>query len=133
METAFRLTKIGALHVAFWLHTAIDPLLEEWSAACTELRALKHRSPAVESSLRTLIISDGGAPDSRQRAELSGIFTVDTKTSLISNALSNPVKQALVSLFVTWLNPGLRAYPPARAVCPAESPPPPGTVPPAAA
>ena len=114
MHTVFRLTRIGLFDVALWLHTKEDPTDSEWDQGCDELSALKQRSGGDASRLRTVILSDGGAPNARQRSKFSGLFTGPTKSSLITVSLTNPVKRAIANLITTWLNPGFRAFGPPR-------------------
>jgi len=114
MHTVFRLTRIGPFDAALWLHTKEDPSDSEWDQGCGELLALKQRNDGDSSHLRTVIISDGGAPNARQRSHFSGLFTGPTKSSLITVSLTNPVKRAIANVITTWLNPGFRAFSPAR-------------------
>jgi hypothetical protein len=114
MQTAFRLVEIAGLDVSLWLHTDKNPSKAEWDAACAQTAALGRRRGGDFSSLRTIIISDGGAPSSEQRTQFFGIFARPTKTSLITSALANPVKRAIANAIASWLNPAFRVYGPAN-------------------
>ncbi|MEO8180757.1 MAG: hypothetical protein ABI895_18135 [Deltaproteobacteria bacterium] len=109
---AFRMLHLRNLHVALLLHTERDPSAAEWSRGCQAFGALRKQCGDNTASLRTLVISDGGAPNAKQRAEffqagLEGLH----RTALISLSLSNPVKRGIATA-LSWVNPRVRAFEP---------------------
>ena len=109
---AFTMLQLRDLHLALWLHSEQDPSDAEWTAACQAFRQLRKQCGENTASLRALIISDGGAPNTRQRAQF---FQPNVggrhRASAISIALSNPVKRGIATA-ITWVNPRFRAFEP---------------------
>jgi hypothetical protein len=113
-QMVFTIVKLRSLHVALCLQTERDPSVAEWSSGCQAFRELRKQCGDNTASLRTLIISDGGAPNTLQRAEffqaaLGGLHP----TAVISISLSNPVKRGIATA-ISWLNPHFRAFEPQR-------------------
>jgi hypothetical protein len=103
--------QLRSLHVALWLHSEHDPSAAEWNSGC---QAFRKQCGENTASLRTLIISDGGAPNAIQRAEFfQPRFGGLHRTALISLSLSNPVKRGIATA-ISWLNPRFRAFEPER-------------------
>ena len=115
MEMAMSVLKRGQLDVLLWLHTTKNPPALEWERACEQIAELKSNSQGDISRIRSLVISDGGAPNSTQRSRLFGdIFEHRAcKLSVVTPVLSNPIKRG-VATAIGWLNPAFRAYEPVR-------------------
>jgi hypothetical protein len=113
-DMAFKMLQLRGLHLALYLHTEQDPSDAEWTAGCQAFRQLRKQCGEHTASLRTLVISDGGAPNTRQRAQF---FRPNVggrhRASVISVALSNPVKRGIATA-ITWLNPHFRAFEPSH-------------------
>lgn len=110
MEMAVDVVQRRGLVVALWLHTAVDPPQDEWQRACDRLNELKKSTPDFFTRFRSLVITDGGGPNLKQR----GIMNVDvlgsqpSKMVALTVSLSNPIKRGLVKA-LTWTNPSFRA------------------------
>lgn len=115
MEMAMSVVKRGQLDVLLWLHTAKNPPAPEWERACEQIAELKSNSHGDISRIRSLVISDGGAPSSTQRSRLfRDIFDQRaSKLSLVTPVLVNPIKRGIATA-IGWLNPSFRAFDPAR-------------------
>jgi hypothetical protein len=111
----FSIVQLGTLEVCLWLHTKRDPSQEAWDAAGEELKKLKERVGGDIQRMPMLVITDGGAPNARQRSQLErGIFGGGKhRTAAISNMLSNPVIRGLATA-LSWLNPGFRVFEPSH-------------------
>jgi hypothetical protein len=98
-----------------WLHTAKNPPTQEWEACLAAARRAKRESGG-DLDLRSLVVSDGGAPNVKQRQEIfAGVLGgVRSPTAVITNSLTNPVKRG-VATAIAWLNPAFRAFDPAMA------------------
>lgn len=96
-----------------WLHTAVDPSPVDWAAGIEKTMALKTQLGLPE--LRSLVVSDGGAPNVAQRGELTHkVFDgKPSKLAVLTNALSNPIKRG-VATAISWVNPAFLALPPER-------------------
>jgi hypothetical protein len=99
-----QIVKRGRFDLALYAHTAADVDQDEWDRACAELSKLESRLDL--DRCRALIITDGGGPNMRQRAQLFGgvLQSVGIRSAAISNALAHPLKRGLVKA-VTWANP----------------------------
>jgi len=97
----------GSMVVHIVLHTRSFPSDGEWEAFVSERAALLDSDGA--GSLRGLVVSDGGAPTSRQRTlyrELSGRVTVPT-AQVTSSRLALGIAAAM-----GWVNPALKSFAP---------------------
>lgn len=115
METLVEIVKMDGLHVALWLHTQVDPLPQEWDAGINlQIEYLAKRAVPREK-LRTLVVSDGGAPNTRQRRRMTQDLWKDrpSKISVITTALSNPIKRGIATA-LSWANPATRFFQPAQ-------------------
>ncbi|PRQ05275.1 hypothetical protein ENSA5_03940 [Enhygromyxa salina] len=64
------------------------------------------------TSIRTLAISDGGAPNALQRQELfTTLLEGKAKSAVVTSVLTNRLKRGIATA-IFWLNPNFRAYPP---------------------
>jgi hypothetical protein len=107
-EMAMTIVEYQGLTLSLWLHTAKDPPQPEWHDAITRIAARNQEM----SKWRSLVISDGGAPNSQQRAELAELHgNAPMKLAVITTSLANPVKRGIASA-IMWFNPGMRAVGP---------------------
>ena len=114
----FSTVERDGLIIAIWCHTTVDPPQDEWDAALQTLTELKRRDPTTLDRLRMLVITDGGSPNLKQRAQLNvGVLenagAKSVKTVCLSTALSNPLKRRIVQA-VLWTNPNFKAYGPGQ-------------------
>lgn len=112
METAVKLVKVGQRDISLWLHTAKNPSDDEWDAACEMHAAIGRQDPQRMLKLRSLVLSDGGAPTSKQRSRLFSLFAAPFHSSLISTALDNPLKRAIANTIASFMNPKFRMHSP---------------------
>lgn len=88
------------------LHTQAAPSGRDWSAYVDLLR--EYGPGRVE--LLGIVFSDGGGPDSAQRAEMLGVFGGQMpRTAIIS---SNPLVRGVTTAF-SWFNANVKAFSPA--------------------
>jgi len=115
VEMALNIVERPQRVIAIWVHTAMNPPQEEFDAACSQIIALRNRVPRVLSRLRTLIISDGGAPNifQRTRHNVEALEGTRVPTSLISCSLGSSVARGIVNA-VMWTNPAFKAFGPAQ-------------------
>lgn len=113
MEMAFKIVSLGGSHVLLWLHTSHDPPPNEWADALVEIDALRQRLGNEISRVRSLAITDGGAPNSAQRQQLyiESLASKTISSAAVSTVLRNPVKRSIVTA-ILWLNPNFKAFPP---------------------
>ena len=106
MELSNPLLKLDEFAVSLWLHTQNNPPEDEWDRALAEnVRFLAtHRIHPLQ--LRSLVVTDGAAPNAAQRAQLSRQVFRDhkCKISVVTTVLSNPVKRG-VATALKWINP----------------------------
>jgi hypothetical protein len=111
-DLVMKIVEHHGLVLALWLHTANDPPQPEWQDAINRLAQRKEDI----STWRSLVISDGGAPNSQQRAELAALHGKQPmKLGVITTSLANPVKRGIVTA-ITWFNPAMRAVGPEQSV-----------------
>lgn len=115
MEMAFKIVPQGECYVLLWLHTSQDPPANEWKGALAEVEALKQRLGNKISNIRSLAITDGGAPDAVQRQQLyiESLASQTISSAAVSTVLRNPVKRGIVTA-IFWLNPNFKVFPPDR-------------------
>ena len=102
---------LSGLEVVIALHTQLDPLPEEWTAYIDLHVNLKKRNGGDLSRIRNFVVTDGGAPNVKQRALMSDAFGGAGKVAVITNALSNPIKRG-VATAISWANPSFKALAP---------------------
>jgi hypothetical protein len=85
------------------IHTSRPPSGAEWAEY---IRALSAHDP---TKLRTLVFTDGGAPNSPQRKEVNDVLGGRASRGAIVSA-SAIVRGAVMAL--SWFNPLIRAFPP---------------------
>jgi hypothetical protein len=113
VETAFAILTQNNLDVALWLHTDVDPSPAEWEGALAQLADLKTRRGGSLAKARSLVLTDGGAPNATQRSQFhQGLLGGEPhRTSLVTVSLSNPIKRSVAQV-ITWINPSFRTYAP---------------------
>jgi hypothetical protein len=110
MEMISTNIKLHDLDVMVTLHTASDPLADEWARYLVDLAELAKTGPGDMSNIRNFIVTDGGAPNAGQRALLAdALGGLSIKVAVVTNSLSNPLKRGLATA-MTWLNPAFMAF-----------------------
>lgn len=112
MNMAMSIITCGELDVTVWLHTAEDPDQALWTEATKRVAELKQKRRGDVSKIRTLAVSDGGAPNSVQRGQLySDVLGGNTLSAVVTTVLSNRFKRGIATA-ISWLNPSFRAFQP---------------------
>jgi hypothetical protein len=101
-EVAISGVRIGQLLVFVWLHTKNDPSDEEWDRAFDSMTAARRREGVPLTDVRSLVITDGGAPGGVQRARIGRELPI--KLSVITTVLENPIKLGIATA-LSWGNP----------------------------
>lgn len=93
-----------------WLHTSVDPAPEDWARGI-ELTLAAKKEHGLRT-LRQLVLSDGGAPNTAQRKQLSEQVHEGqpSKLAVVTSVLDNPVKRGIATA-LSWVNPSFRAVP----------------------
>ncbi|MEJ7731171.1 MAG: hypothetical protein WKG00_18385 [Polyangiaceae bacterium] len=112
-ELALSILELGHRPLIMWLHTTVNPPADEWDAALETIvdhRAARNVAP---SGMCHLVVSDGGAPSAKQRAQLLHAVWKGKpgKIAVVTPVLDNPIKRG-VATALTWLNPLSRFYEP---------------------
>jgi hypothetical protein len=114
MNFGMEIVRCGPDVVMVWLHGAVDPAEADWEATMTRVRRLKAEVDGDLDRIRSLVVSDGGAPNSRQRTQLlSDILEGRTELALVTGSLTNPIKRGIAAA-IGWLNPHFRAFTPSQ-------------------
>ncbi|NUP10870.1 MAG: hypothetical protein HOW73_32905 [Polyangiaceae bacterium] len=87
------------------VHGNLAPSSSEWAKLVRMYRA--HPSLA---DARTLVYTDGGAPNAAQRADLSAVIG---PSKMLTSIITHSVIARAAGTALTWLNPGLRVFSPA--------------------
>jgi hypothetical protein len=112
MDMGLSIVRCADLQVAVWLHTEQDPPAVGWAEALGRVAELKKKMGGEVASMRMLVITDGGAPNTTQRSELfAQLLEGKTKTAVVTTVLSNRLKRGIATA-IFWLNPGFRAFGP---------------------
>jgi hypothetical protein len=113
MDMLFKTVERRPFHLMLVLHTARDPSPAEWGDYEREVLRLKHLHPYDMERVLTLVLSDGGSPNTEQRSRFQNdLFGGrSAKVALLTNSLSNPLKRGIVRA-LSWMNPGFRAFEP---------------------
>jgi hypothetical protein len=106
---------LSGLEVVVALHTQQDPRPEEWNAYIEQQVKIKKKAAGDVSRIRNFVVTDGGAPNAKQRAQLQSeaFGNESSKIAVISNALNSPLKRGIVTA-IGWTNPSFKALPPDR-------------------
>jgi hypothetical protein len=108
MELAFKVVERHGVRVALCLHTINPPPQHEWDAVMHELG---HAGPQSQPP-RLLVVTDGGAPDAKQRSQLRDLWNGQSiKVSAIVPGYGNAVKRGVMTA-LSWLNANLKFFTP---------------------
>lgn len=111
MQMAMAIVTVGELDTLLWLHTEVDPPQDEFAGAVAQVGVLK-RNKGDLSRLRSLVLTDGGAPNAAQRAQLMlEVFEGNVKSAVVTTVLNNRLKRGIATA-ISWINPSFRAYSP---------------------
>jgi hypothetical protein len=112
-QLAMSILEVRGLSLVMWLHTEVDPPADQWEAALAEI--VQHRTTRAlpGSDSRHLVVSDGAAPNAKQRAQLlRDVWEGEPgKIAVVTTVLSNPIKRG-VATAITWINPLSKFYEP---------------------
>lgn len=112
MELAFALISRGGLDLAICLHTAEPVPNHEWTKLIEQLERCGMAGGADPQRARMLVVTDGGAPDARQRSQLGRLWRGKAiQTAVLVPGLSNPIKRGLMTA-LTWFNPRMAFFVP---------------------
>jgi hypothetical protein len=100
--------KIGNRTLLLALHTREAPTNEQWNAYLEMISGVTTHTPF--GNVVGLAITDGGAPDARQRA--LGAKFLPSSTSVVT---TSAFARGVVTAF-SWVNPRVKAFHPARFV-----------------
>jgi hypothetical protein len=110
MELVMNILRVGDVHVALWLHTEQDPPESAWDEANARVEQLINSEPGL--CLRGLIVTDGGAPSMKQRAQVYAMLRrAKGKFSVVTTVMSSPIKRG-VATALRLVNPGFAFFRP---------------------
>jgi hypothetical protein len=111
IDGASKIVAVQGLWVHLWLHGETNPTAELWEANLEEGRRVMLENKVSIRQYRSLVFSDGAAPNARQRDQLNRNLHRGhaAPTSVVTDALSNPIKRG-VATALQWLNPAFRFY-----------------------
>ncbi len=106
---SFQTEDLGRFTLLLVMHTAASPPLAAWEGFEAYAREQKRRVEGDLQRIRSLVISDGGAPSTGQRHTLHNEIWEDqpVKTALLTNSLENPIKRGIATA-LTWMNAGFK-------------------------
>ena len=115
MECAQSLFEVGELVVGAMLVSELDPPHREWDRALEDLLHYLEQHAIDTEHVRMLSITQGGSPDTRQRAGLKKAFEGrHPKVGVISAALDSPLKRGIATA-IQWINPQVALFAPEQA------------------
>jgi hypothetical protein len=104
--------RLGGLDVLLELANDQPMPQQGWDRRSDLVRALVARNNGDASRIRTLVVTDGGAPNARQRNEMdAAVRKQPSKTAVVTNALGNPLVRGIATA-VRWVNPAFKAVGP---------------------
>jgi hypothetical protein len=96
MEPTIDFIRLEGNELILWLHTEVDPPQEEWDGALAEYQDVLRRRGSAD--FRSLVVSDGAAPNLNQRSQLHDLQEgLTVKSSVVTPVLSNPINGNLNS------------------------------------
>lgn len=114
MELSYALMSRGGFDVAVCLHTASPVPRLEWDALVQQLQTLAKDTQTASQRVRMLVVTDGGAPDARQRSQLGQLFRGrPIVTAVVVPGMSQPLKRGLMTA-LTWFNPSMAFFVPSQ-------------------
>lgn len=93
------------------LDTVNDPAPAEWQRFLDLLEKAKKKNGGDISKVGFLVVTDGGAPNAKQREMMTSVAGGPFRLVGISNALSNPIKRGITTA-ISWANPLFMAISP---------------------
>lgn len=114
MECKMEVVRVRSLVVFTWLNTSIDPEPDVWTHWVKQVQQAKLQAPDSGKIFRTFVVSDGGAPNAKQRTELfSDVRRGEGLAAVVTSALNHPLRRSIATA-ISWFNPGFRAFPPEK-------------------
>lgn len=87
---AMTIVTCGEYHAVLYLHTSANPPPELWNEGLVRITELKRKLGGDVSKVRTLAVSDGGAPNTLQRSALfADLLEGKGKSAGVTSQLSN--------------------------------------------
>jgi hypothetical protein len=112
METVARTVLIDQTLVVLWLTSKIDPPANDFERGIATIRQAMRDHGVPGSATRTVIVSDGGAPNAKQRKDLAELWSgAPAKSAVITTVLSNPIKRGIATA-LAWTNPAMKFFRP---------------------
>jgi hypothetical protein len=107
-----RLVGVPNQVLVFSLHNKETPTAEEWDEYVRVLAEAMGMLKGDSSGIRGLSISDGGAPNARQREQVNAFMRRHTKgRGYIAIVTSDSIVRGIVKA-LSWFNPYARAFAP---------------------
>jgi len=100
----FATLSLGGLELLLCLDTVHDPTPAEWQRFLELLENAKKKGGGDISKVGFLVVTDGGAPNAKQRESMTSVAGGPFKLVAISNSLSNPIKRGITTA-ISWVNP----------------------------
>jgi hypothetical protein len=111
MEMAFTTLEQSDARLVICLHTSVDPPAAEWTNMLQQVGSLLSAAPDARQ-IRMLVVTGGGGPDAKQRAQLSRVWAArDIKTAVIVPGRGNPLKRGMMTA-LSWINPAMAFFTP---------------------
>lgn len=111
MDMDFAHLLCGDCYALIYLHTEADPAHDQWNQSINQIETLKAKVSGDMTKFRSLVVTDGGAPDTVQRRQITEVFGGKVKSAAVTTVLSNPIKRGIATA-ILWLNPEFRAFAP---------------------
>jgi hypothetical protein len=109
-----RLIRVGDLEAQVWLATSSDPTAAEWTSGCRAAASRFHARKGDVSTFRTLVVTDGGAPNAVQRRELNldALGATRHKVAVLTTILRTSAIKRGIATALTWINPEIHFFEP---------------------
>src|SRR5262245_48264981 len=102
-EMVSRVVRCGGMDIVLSVHTSRPPAPREWDEYV--LSTKRSIDAFGHEPMRAIAITDGGAPDARQRGQLNDVLQGRT---IPASILSDSVFVRGVVTALNWFNPGIK-------------------------
>jgi hypothetical protein len=107
--------QVGPLDVLTWLHRKEEPDQPSWDQVLASIDQVLDARHGSVASLRCFIVSDGAAPNVRQRHEFRELVRgTPVKTAVVTTVMRDPIKRGIATS-LSWFNPEFRVFRPDEA------------------
>ena len=106
----------GGFEILVWLHAKKDPPRDEWDRCHANVCGELQRLGSQVATRRGFVVSDGGAPNTKQRADCARDIwagATELPVAVITPTLDNPVKRGIATALM-WLQPQLKFMRPSQ-------------------